>query len=1322
MVDSLGSVDIPISFGAPDARRPRDSYKIRFHVVSDLPKGLLIGMNAIIAMRMSLFPHLGKIEIDGRSYKARSTRPRCPDPMNGDHSREVRLRETFTLRKVGPINVPAMMDPVRTNLDMIIDPVDIGNGSKLVRGPRAVVQGGKDSFQYQLFNATNRPIRLPRGTLLGIARPVKPEQITPMDRVDEIINKLEAEEKAIEQQLPLCAVAEYLGGGMPEELCEEDNKEYMKLLEDITINPDLTTEQRQQVEHLLKIKMKAFASARNPMGKTDLVEFDIDTGDAKPVHMPPYRASPARRKIIKEQIEMLREAKIIQPSNSEWSAPVIVVEQHGKHRMCIDLRALNRVTIGDSYPVPRVLDILESLEGAQWFSSFDLNKGYFQIPNTKRARRRLAFRTQDGLWEPLRMPFGAKGAPATFQRLMDLLLAEGRWLWAMAYIDDIIVYSKSFDEHLKHVSWTLQRMIDGGLTLGANKSHMFMKTVELLGHKVSNIGIMMGDKAVEAIKSQKRPTTVKELSRFLGLVSHWRRFVKNFARVSAPLRDVKRAAANLKQTDLDWTPEAEAAFTHLIDALTSDVLLAHPDYSKPFIIECDASQDGFGAVLSQRDENGYVRPIAFISRQTIAGEKNMSATDLECSGVMWALDKLRPYVEGSDIELRCDHEALKGLADYKGQNRRMIRASAHLMSYLSDIKFIYRPGEKMAHVDQLSRNPQPLTPEQIRNLQEACEVYLAGRLEEQKAEEDHDDPNDVAESLMCWTIEPDTTFKDKIMAVSELDETYTELVDEILIRYDIPDSKPYDRTVWRQVMHHPRKPFMINDGLLYTSSQARNTHTIVVPTDETLRTDILKLYHDTTLAGHRGADKTYAALVDHYYWKGMLRDVKQYVRTCEKCQRSKPDNALPPGLLKSLPLTKRRWNMIQVDWVVGLPESGPQKFTAVMVVIDRMSKRIVLTPTHDTLNASSIVQLMFDNVFKYFGLPSCIISDRDSRLTSDLWRSLMKYLGVQHRYATASHQQTDGATERVIRWLKEALRSYVNKEASNWSSFVSRLEVAHNASVQASTGMTPFELDLGRIPFFLHGPSKPDLAGDPDATRLRQKMELDAIIALDLLDKAQRAQKSQYDARHREVTYKVGDLVLIQSDVYSPQEGVRRRKRGAEQRGRKLGPTFWGPFKITDIPHDNVAQLELAPGMRAHNKISFAYLRKYHPRAPDPTAVRTFDCVVDAKTVHNGEVRWRVRFKPMMWQGQEITPADEWVDETTLKFFGGGAIAEEHREECERRSGAYLAYKLYTFNTLDDSSATYLQESRSALLSTLRDAAHQRRGSVDDHSRDPEVT
>lgn len=781
------------------------------------------------------------------------------------------------------------------------------------------------------------------------------------------------------------------------------------------------------------------------------------------------------------------------------------------------------------------------------------------------------------------MPFGAKGAPAAFQRLIDLTFADGLWRWVIAYMDDVINHSKTFDDHCQHVEWTLTRLIDAGLTLDPAKSYVAMRSVDALGHKISNIGIAMGEKGMDAVRRQRQPETMSQLESFNGFASFYRRFVENFAREIKPLLDFLQAAKKDRKHTLSWTPELTATYNRIINLLLENAVLAHPDYSKPFYLDTDASADGFGAVLSQKDENGVLRPVCFLSRLTTAAERKMGATNLECAAVSWALDKLRCYIEGAEVHVTSDHAAIQQLANYNGSNGRMMRASLMLSDYQGQFHFHWKAGKCMPHVDHLSRSVQ----------------------------RDSEEVNVMA----AWHVDLNFSLTERIDNGQLRDPECRKIFDRILEQHDQPPvDDETDKSTWPPIMHSTQGPYTIAKGRLLMHNGYRRNYTVYVPDVDILRADVIREFHDNATAAHRGRTKTYLALTDRYYWKGARGDVERYIASCDSCQRVKSLTGLPPGALAPLPIPSARWDMITFDIVLGLPECGPEKFNAALIVVDRLTKRVVTAPTHKKVTAMGLAQLFFNTVVRHFGMPRIIVTDRDSKVTAKAWRALMRFLGVDHRYATAHHQQTDGQTERVIRTMKEALRHYINKHGATWLQYLYRVETAHNLSVHASTGKTPFEMDTGRLPTITHASWDVDLVADGRIREFISRMDADCAEACEAIARAQEAQKRCYDSRHSPRTYKQGDWILLNSKAYQQPEWKKRK-------GKKFAPAYWGPFAVTAVPHPNVVELALPKSVLLHNRVSISNVRHYTPRT-DSTTDDKVRHVIGDRMLPNGTREW----------------------------------------------------------------------------------------------------
>lgn len=445
-------------------------------------------------------------------------------------------------------------------------------------------------------------------------------------------------------------------------------------------------------------------------GYTSVVEHPIPLKDSTPVRQRMYRVPERLLPSLKSEVEDMLALGVIERSSSEWSNPVVLVpKKDGTMRFCIDFRRVNAQSHFDAYPMPRLEDLIERLGKASFITTLDLCKGYWQVPLARNARPYTAFRTPQGLFQFTVMPFGLQGAPATFQRLMDVVLA-GTESFAAAYLDDIVIFSATWREHLLHLGDVLQRIHQAGLTIHPRKCAVAQEEVRYLGHVLGRGVIRPQKDKVQAVLDCPRPRSKKDIRSFLGLVGWYRRFVPDFARRAAALSDLTRKSGS---TQIPWGEEQERAFLDLKQALCQDPVLQSPDFGQPFTVQTDASGVGLGAVLLQ-GEGDNRKPVAYISRKLFPRETRYAVVELECLAVKWALDTLKYYLLGREFNLETDHRALQWLGRMKDSNSRITRWFLALQPYRFTVQ--YRAGKQNAVADFLSRNPVGETPEEEGNV------------------------------------------------------------------------------------------------------------------------------------------------------------------------------------------------------------------------------------------------------------------------------------------------------------------------------------------------------------------------------------------------------------------------------------------------------------------------------------------------------------------------------------------------------------------------------------------------------------------------------
>ena len=463
------------------------------------------------------------------------------------------------------------------------------------------------------------------------------------------------------------------------------------LLDDVHCDRSyLTGSECERLTSLLNEYADVFSVDGQRRGRTSLVEHRIDLKPgSKPFKLASRRVPMHLNDTVDKEIDCMLEHDVIEPSEWDFSSPpVIVRKKDGRIRFCVDYRRLNDITIKDNYPLPRIDDAMDSIgAGCRYFTTLDLAMGYYHVPIRQEDRSKTAFSTRRGLFQFKVMPFGLTNAPATFQRLMEKVLSRMNWLECLVYIDDVLVWSRTFDEHLDKLARIFKAFRDAGLKLKTSKCHIFNRQVKYLGHILGEDGLRMDPERIRAVQEIPSPRDKTELQSFLGLVNYYRRFLPSLTRVEAPLRDA------VKATSFRWTPECEHAMQDIKDLIKRDLVLSVPVLTRNFINDTDASDRGFGAVLSQLDENSAERPVAFASRCLSASEMKYPVMEKECLALVWAVtDQFHPYVYGAHFLLRTDNQPLSWLKSLKDPSPRLARWILKLQEYDFDIQ--HRPGLK----------------------------------------------------------------------------------------------------------------------------------------------------------------------------------------------------------------------------------------------------------------------------------------------------------------------------------------------------------------------------------------------------------------------------------------------------------------------------------------------------------------------------------------------------------------------------------------------------------------------------------------------------
>ena len=526
-------------------------------------------------------------------------------------------------------------------------------------------------------------VKLSEGTQLGAVRVCKiPKEV-----------KVESDTLSVKEvQEGVCAHVSVAG---------DNSERFDELFKTLDLpETKLTFAEMTELKGLLKESTDVFALSDSELGCTDIVQHSIDTGNHAPIKQQPYRTPIVRRDQIKKMIDQMQKQGIVQPSKSSWASPIVLVpKKDGSLRFCVDYRKLNSITRRDVFPLPRVDDIFDTLNGAKYFTSLDLASGYWQVELDEDARTKSAFTTYNGLFEFVRMPFGLCNAPATFQRVMQIVLAGLEWQSCFVYLDDILIASKTFSEHIQHIREVFARLRAAGLRLKPKKCLFLREEVPYLGHLISAQGIRPDPSKTEKVKMFPTPCDVTAVRQFIGLTSYYRRFVPNFSNIASPLRALTKKNAVFK-----WSSECQSAFERMKQMLTTAPILAYPKFGPDaeFVLETDASGIGLGAVLSQQPD-GMLHPIAYASRSLDSSERNYGITELETLAVVWAARYFRPYLLGHRTIVYTDHSACVSVLSSARPSGKLARWALTIQELNLIIK--HRAGKLNANADALSRNP-----------------------------------------------------------------------------------------------------------------------------------------------------------------------------------------------------------------------------------------------------------------------------------------------------------------------------------------------------------------------------------------------------------------------------------------------------------------------------------------------------------------------------------------------------------------------------------------------------------------------------------------
>jgi transposase InsO family protein len=889
----------------------------------------------------------------------------------------------------------------------------------------------------------------------------------------------------------------------------------------------LSQNESKQLKDVLLHYQHAFAKDDDDLGRCTLVKHRINVGNARPIKQAPRRQALTKRETERTEVARMLQQGIIRPSSGPWASPTVLIKKKdGKIRFCIDYRELNKVTVRDAYPLPNITDCFDNLEGAKFFCTMDLQSGYWQLDVHPDDKEKTAFATRTGLYEFNVLPFGLTNAPATFERVMETVLRGLHWTECLVYLDDIIVFGRTFDETMGRLTHVLERLTSAGLKLKPSKCDFFQEEVKFLGHVVTAEGIKTQPEKVEAIASWPTPKSEKEVKSFLGLAGYYRRFIKDFAKIARPM-----TALTSSQVPFVWTQETDKAFCTLKQALASPPVLGYPKESGQMIIDTDASGEAMGAVISQIQDDQEV-VLAYMSKCFTPAERNYCVTRKELFAVVTACRMWHAYVLGRPVIIRTDNSAVAWSKQIKKPANQMARWLQELATY--DLHEIHRPGRIHWNADSLSRRPHENPCNQCHRENGPCSP---------------DDPSECQNGEICaavrvCAVKPGSS-AEWVQSVHWCDqEIRKEQLEDpdigpLLRKKDASQSRPK----WKEIASESEAfkalwaqfdRLEVRNGLLVrrweTNNGDQSNYQLIVP--RTRKLFVMSQMHDTPIGGHFGSAKTLYKIKTAYYWIGMRDDVRKYCHSCDECTARKPQVQKHKAPMKS--------------YVIGVPMErvcidikGPMERTQrgnkyILVLSDSFTKWTEAYAMSN-IEAKTVARKVVEEWVCRYGSPRIIHSDQGRQFESQLFKEMCVLLGIKKTRTTALRPQANGQVERFNRTLGSLLAIYCDDRPKTWDNHLPFVAAAYRAASHDTTGMSPNHMVFGKeVTLPLHlvtGRPADDTEQESNVAEYTHMLQSNFAqaygLARQLLRKATERQKKRYDVGTKEYQLRVGQPVWL---------------------------------------------------------------------------------------------------------------------------------------------------------------------------------------------------
>ncbi|CAF3616491.1 unnamed protein product, partial [Rotaria socialis] len=841
------------------------------------------------------------------------------------------------------------------------------------------------------------------------------------------------------------------------------------------------------------------------------------------------------------------------------SSPVVLVKKKdGTHRFCVDFTKLNAIAIRDHFPLPRIDDIFDQLSDSHFFTTLDFKSGYFQVPLDKRDRSKTAFSTRDSRYQFTVLPQGITNGPPTFQRIVNNILGNSRWKYSLVYLDDVIIYSSSFNEHLEHLDDILIRLNTANFPLNIDKCKIAQSTNKFLGHQIDHGNIKPDHEKIQALLATNEPNTAKEAFRFGKAAEYYRKFIREFSLIALPLYKyaprTKQQGKRPSSQKITLSEEDRKAFNELKRIHTTDLILRIPNNNLEFKLQTDAPDDGIGTVLLQTYPIGGL-PLVYYSQKFSPTQKRWSTTEKECFAILSSIEKWHKYLDGQEFILETDHKPLLQLNIQAQHNAKCERWRLKLQQYRFKIKHIR--GNENTMADYLSRSPignyqediddfptqlskstqtdhlrPTITTNAVTTRATTARINSLGnkdgsstRIFTRTSKKHHTNKNiqkyrdarDNAELSHPSTQLPSIPHTDPIPSFT-LDDIVSQQRLDVSVQHIIQNIDKY-------------KKYFVDNGMLMRQ-QTYSLSPVPYISDHKLRVNIIRIYHDTPANGtHFGRFKTTRKIQERFYWPSITRDIRLHIRSCIPCLQNNHQRKKSPGLLKPITPPEGVWQLVAMDFHGPIVPSSREGHKYIISITDILSKYVITKAVRDctALTASKVV--IHDVILKY-GTPCAILTDRGTHFTAAIMAEIFKQLGVKHIFATSYHPSTNGQIERYNATMDAKIAALSNDRRSDWNEKLPFVTFNYNTTIHATSNNIPFNMMYGRsplLPFDYHN----GMVSLPSETtyvhELNKYLSMITNNARDHILNQQTKYKIRYNSNRSNPDYKIEDIALIKN-------------------------------------------------------------------------------------------------------------------------------------------------------------------------------------------------